>query len=390
MVEFWSNHFNVAIGVGGTSSLLRPHYQVHAIRAHALGTFRDLLVATAEHPAMLRYLNGAQSSKKAPNENFARELLELHTLGVTGGYTETDVKQAALLLTGWTVPGHLPGKGKPGAASPSTSPGSDAQVFSQAVFRPERHYVGPVTVMGRQYPNAEAQDGVAAGRRLFAALAVHPSTASHIAFQLARRFVADSPPDALVARLARIYLDHDTQIVPVLRALFTSPEFAASAGQKVRRPFERVAATLRVLAPTPAAVTAEGLLLGVRAMTAHRPFDWATPDGYPDVLEVWSSPGVAVDLLNYGSRLLAGTIKGLGCTAAQRFTAAGPTTPTAAADAAARIVLQRPPTEGERSAVLHLLAGSVPGTFRPNSAEQARAGLLAQSLLLASPSHLSR
>ena len=263
-------------------------------------------------------------------------------------------------------------------------------MFSQAVFRPERHYVGPVTVMGRQYPNTRAEDGVAAGRQLFAALAVHPSTATHIAVKLARRFVSDTPPKALVAQLARVYLEHDTQIVPVLRALFASPEFAASEGQKVRRPFERVAATLRVLAPTPEAVTVDGLLLGVRAMTAHRPFDWATPDGYPDVLEVWSSPGVAVDLLNYGSRLLAGTMKGLGCTAAQRFTAAGPTTASAAADAAARIVLQRPPTGAERSAVLHLLAGSVPATFRPGSPEQARAGLLAQSLLLASPSHLSR
>jgi hypothetical protein len=125
-------------------------------------------------------------------------------------------------------------------------------------------------------------------------------------------------------------------------------------------------------------------------MTAQRPFDWATPDGYPDVLEVWSSPGVAVDLLNYGSKLVAGTLKGLGSTAAQRFAAAGPTTATAAAEVAARIVLQRPPSGAERSAVLHLLAGSVPTTFRSGSAEQARAGLLAQSLLLASPSHLSR
>ena len=223
MVDFWANHLNVPAQLDDSAT--RADYDRAVIRTYALGRFEDLLVASANHPAMLSYLDLANSTGTNPNENFARELMELHTLGVDGGYTEDDVKQAAKLLTGLRMD----------------------YTTKTVAFVPSRHFVGAIKVMTFTHPNNVAAEGATAAREFYEYLAFHPSTATFLATKLARRFVGDTPPAALVTRLADVYLKNDTQIVPVLRELFGSAEFAASAGQKLRRPMEHLAAVARAL-----------------------------------------------------------------------------------------------------------------------------------------------
>jgi uncharacterized protein (DUF1800 family) len=227
MAEFWANHFSIFTPSDDDWGR-RTVADREVYRTHALGRFADLLMASAKDPAMLRYLNNEQSCFTGdPNtvqENYGRELLELHTVGVDGGYNEDDVKNSAYIMTGWTV--------------------DDGKTFT---FRADCHYVGDVTVMDFSDPNASAEGGQEVGEAYLDYLAHHPSTASYLATKLARRFVADAPPQALVTTLAETYMENDTEIVPVLRALFTSDAFAESYGQKTRRPLEDVVATARAL-----------------------------------------------------------------------------------------------------------------------------------------------
>jgi uncharacterized protein (DUF1800 family) len=288
MVDFWSNHLNVPNPLGEVWDV-RHSYDRDVIRRYALGRFSDLLVASAKHPAMLRYLDNANSTKTKPNENYARESLELHTVGVGAGYTEADVKQAALLLSGMTVVG---------------ATGAYAYV-------PSRHYVGRVTIMGFTHANATAADGEAAATAYLQYLARHPSTASHIAYKLAQRFVADKPPADLVATLAQAYLDNDTRISTVLQLLFTSAAFRASAGAKVRTPFEDVVATVRLLGIGP---DADGGVAGIKALfgstssVGQAPLAWPAPNGYPDVAAAWSSSSSTVARWNLHYSLASGGI----------------------------------------------------------------------------------
>jgi uncharacterized protein (DUF1800 family) len=268
MVEFWSNHLNVTNPSSDVWDS-RCDYDRSVIRRDALGSFSDLLVAATQHPAMQRYLDNASSTKSHPNENHGRELLELHTLGVGAGYTEIDVQNSARILTGLTV--------------------DDA---GHAVYRPERHYVGAVRVLDFTDPNPTAAGGrdVAVGYLRW--LARHPATATSIARKLALRFVCDTPSAALIDVLSATYLEHDTQIVPVLRELFGSDEFAASALRKVRRPYEKVVATVRALGLRPDSSGIDGIqALGwTLADLGHAPMAWDPPNGYPDVAAAWQSP----------------------------------------------------------------------------------------------------
>jgi uncharacterized protein (DUF1800 family) len=268
MVEFWSNHLNVT---NPSSDVWdnRAHYDRAVIRKHALGSFDDLLVAASVHPAMQRYLDNASSSKEHPNENHGRELMELHTLGVGSGFTETDVKNSARILTGLTVD----------------------DVTGAAIFEPDRHYVGPVKVLGFTHQNASASAGRDVAVAYLRWLARHPSTAAAIVRKLAVRFVADSPPPSLLKALTATYLAHDTAIVPVLRQLFTSAEFAAAAGQKIRRPYEDLAATVRVLGLKPDAQGTAGIeaLHWMLIDMGQGPLAWSPPNGYPDVAPAWQS-----------------------------------------------------------------------------------------------------
>lgn len=269
MCEFWSNHLNVT----NPSDRVwdnRQDYDRTVIRRHALGRFEDMLIASATHPAMLLYLNNADSTKDNPNENYGRELLELHSVSVNGGYNEQDMRNSTLLMTGFGI---------------NWTTGA----FAYTAYE---HYRGPVSIMGFSDPNRDA-DGYQVGIRYLKYLANHPETAKHLAYKLCLRFVSDEPDDALVARLARIYLDKGTAIVPVLRALFLSDQFAASIGQKTRRPFEDLAATLRVLGYGPDKTGVDGMqaLVWIADGLGQQPLAWSPPDGFPDEASSWESAG---------------------------------------------------------------------------------------------------
>ncbi|MEX0989139.1 MAG: DUF1800 domain-containing protein [Actinomycetota bacterium] len=282
MVDFWSNLLNVTNPSDNVWDN-RHDYDRLVIRKHALGRYEDMLIASAKHPAMLRYLNNAESHKWSPNENYGRELLELHTVGVEAGYTEQHMRHSALIMTGFTV-------------------NWDDGTF---VYKPSWHHTGPVTVMDFTRANgaADGQDMAIAYLRY---LANHPVTARRIATKLCERFVSDTAQPALVDRLAQLYLDNGTAIAPVLRALFRSPEFADAIGEKVRRPTEDVMATIRILGIKPGDSKA-GLrdLYWMIESLGHAPLAWSQPDGYPDFADAWRSAGGLVGRWNATMALAA-------------------------------------------------------------------------------------
>ena len=286
MVEFWSNHLNVTCPSSEVWSS-RGSYDRDVIRKHALGTFSDLLVASCTHPAMLQYLDNLESRGANPNENYGREVLELHTVGRDAGYGQAGVVDSARAFTGLTV--WNPWNG-----------GTDA-THGTLRYRADWHYVGPLRVLGWSHPNADRTQGVQVATSLARYLAAHPATAARLAHKLAVRFVSDSPPPALVDRLAQTYLDSGTAIVPVLRALFASPEFAASTGQKYRRPYEDVVATLRTLGIQTTGDTQAGAFSGLvwqLGEIGHAPLAWHPPDGYPDVAAAWAGTGAVLGRWN--------------------------------------------------------------------------------------------
>jgi uncharacterized protein (DUF1800 family) len=281
MVDFWSNHLNVTCPSSGVWDS-RVDYDRTVIRAHALGRFADMLKASAAHPAMLTYLDNRVSTKDNPNENYGRELMELHTVGLV--YTEQDVRQAAVLLTGRTV---------------------DA---ATGLYRYDaaRHATGAVTILGFQHANAT--NGEAASTAFLEYLAMHPKTAERIATKLCVRFVADEPPASLVATLAKVYLDNRTAIAPVLKALFTSEEFAKAANAKAKTPLEDIAGTVRILGLGPDATGTDGIraLYQILDKAGHGPMRWEPPNGYPDVAAAWASPSGFVVRWNAHLNLAAG------------------------------------------------------------------------------------
>jgi uncharacterized protein (DUF1800 family) len=367
MVDFWSNHLNINCPNGDVWDT-RHRYDADVIRANALGNFGTMLAASAFHPAMLRYLNNADSTKDQPNENYARELMELHTVGVNGGYTENDVKRAALLLTGWRLDD------------------------GKAVWSSDRHYVGPIKVLGFSHPNAAGQ-GQAAQRAFLAYLAKLPATAKRIGQKLAIRFAGDNPPASLVAKLASAYSKNNAAIAPVLRALFMAPEFAASTGAKVRRPFEQIVATARAIGVKPS-TDPEGLmqLYWMLSTTGNQPLDWPMPNGYPDVASAWQSPAAALSVFNTTANLVHGWYPNkLLLPGAKGLLTNPPTTRAATVDAVAMKVLGRKATASERSGAATLLAGTkLPTSFKAGSWEQQETVALTTLLLLNSPAHLMR
>ena len=284
MVDFWSNHLNVTCPSSEVWTT-RHLYDQHVIRAHAFGKFSDMLLASARHPAMLAYLDQSSSDKDFPNENYAREVLELHTVGVNGGYTEAMVKSAARLLTGLSVD-------------------KDSQTY---LYDTTKHATGPVRVLGFTHPN-KASYGEPAAMTYLTYLAHHPATAKHVATKLAIRFVSDAPSPALVRRLANVYLQNDTQIKPVLRALFTSQEFLRASGAKVKRPFEDMVATVRALGIRPPATGIDGIeqLYWLSGDLGQAPMGWHPPNGYPDVAIAWQSAGGTLARWNTHLSLAAG------------------------------------------------------------------------------------
>lgn len=270
MTEFWSNLLHVP-APSDTAWAFRISYD-KVIRRHALGRFDDLLQAAIVHPAMLCYLDNARSVARNPNENLGRELLELHTVGRLGGYDEADVRNSALILTGWRV---------------------DTWDGWRYYYSRKDHHVGRVTVMGFSDANRNP-DGRALTRRYLRYLAHHPATARRIAQRLAVRFVSDDPPADLVNKLTRVYLSSGTDIKAVLRALVRHPAFARSVDDKVRTPTEDLIATYRVLGirarrPTGRASDLSDAILWQGEAIGQRPFAWNRPDGFPDAGDAWTS-----------------------------------------------------------------------------------------------------
>lgn len=294
LARFWSNHFAVSVDKGSARLYAAP-MEREAIRPHVNGSFADMLVAVETHPAMLRYLDQTQSvgpdSRMAEqadrrlarqaqgkpsrrlglNENLAREVMELHTLGVNGGYTQDDVTEFARALTGWSTP--FPHQLESGSAE-----------GSGFAFHPGAHEHGARTVLGKRYTD----DGIEQARAILADLALHPATGRHLATKLARHFVADRPPPALVERMARAYLDSGGQLPALYAALVRSPEAWAIDAFKFRTPQDFVIAGLR----------AAGIAL------AQRPQPWEAfvqrlgqptfmpraPSGFSDLASDWIAP----------------------------------------------------------------------------------------------------
>ncbi len=263
MTEFWFNHFNVFVGKG----VVRPfvgHYVVNVIRPHALGRFEDLLLATAKDPAMLLYLDQAQSNSRGLNENYAREVMELHTMGVNSGYTQNDVRELARILTGWTV--NL----------------RDGEGFRFA----ERLHDGSVkNLLGRKFEGR----GVSEGEDALRFLARQPATARRVSERLARFFVSDKPPAELVERLTQTFIATQGDIRALMRTLVNSPEFWAQGNQLFKTPLDYACS---VLTAAGGAKDRRDMVqaLGFLAQAGQPMHGWQTPDGYPTDAATWLAP----------------------------------------------------------------------------------------------------
>jgi len=257
MVEFWSDHFNIFIEKEPLF-YLKPVDDREVIRKHALGNFRDLLWASAHSPAMLVYLDNHVNEKSHPNENYARELMELHTLGVDGGYTQSDVMELARCLTGWTVKEHF--------------------WLGEFTFNKDIHDEGAKNVLGLAIqPNGQSE-----AEQVIEHLVMHPSTARFIATKLTRRFIADDPPQEIVEKAAQTFLNTNGDIKSVLRVILL--DGLALAQPKYKRPANFIASALRLTN-----TETDGALVDYLLRMGQQYFNLPTPDGYPDRSEPWQS-----------------------------------------------------------------------------------------------------
>ncbi|MFN7995540.1 MAG: DUF1800 domain-containing protein [Bryobacteraceae bacterium] len=296
LVDFWYNHFNVFFDKGMDRYLVTS-YERDAIRPNVLRKFEDLLRATAQSPAMLFYLDNWQSAgadsiagkgrNRGLNENYGRELLELHTLGVDGGYTQKDVTEVARCFTGWTI--------------------RQPRRAAEFEFNPRMHDYGPKTVLGATIP---AGGGIEDGYKVLHLLAQHPATARFISRKLAMRFVSDEPPESLVDRMAKVFLKKDGDIPAVLAALFNSPEFWSQTAYraKVKSPFDFVTSAIR-------AVDADvdfGFGLTNQLMKMGQPlYRKSEPTGYPETGREWANSAGLMARMNFAVALAANKIPGV-------------------------------------------------------------------------------
>ncbi|MBV8603209.1 MAG: DUF1800 domain-containing protein [Pelomonas sp.] len=275
---FWFNHFNVHQYKSNIRVLVGDYEQ--GLREHALGRFRDLLGYTVHHPAMLRYLDNEQNAAGHINENYARELMELHTLGVGSGYTQRDVQELARVLTGLGV--------RLDDGRPKLNPKLDPLYVRHGLmeFNPARHDFGDKQVLGTTIRGR----GILEIDQVLDLLARQPATARHVCTQLAQYFVADQPPQPLVDAMVQRWQQTDGQIAAVLRAMVESPAFDASLGRKFKDPMHYVVASVRE-AYDQRVVLNTGPMLGWLNRLAEAPFNRQTPDGYPMDEGAWAGPG---------------------------------------------------------------------------------------------------
>jgi uncharacterized protein (DUF1800 family) len=277
LVVFWSNHFCISASKGELARIWAGAFEREAIRPHVLGRFADMLKAVEQHPAMLFFLDNQQSlgpdsragqnRKRGLNENLAREIMELHTLGVGGGYTQEDVTSLARIITGWTFAGRQGQLGTPGSF----------------VFNTNAHQPGPQVLLGKTYEPA----GVAQGEAALADIARHPSTANFIATKLVRHFVADDPPPALVARLRDVFVKTDGDLKAMATALVDSDEAWKAPLTKMRSPYDFLVASGRLLARVP---EDPGRYLNSLNLLGQPLWSPAGPNGFPDTSTAWAAP----------------------------------------------------------------------------------------------------
>ena len=331
MTDFWENHFNVFLGKGAPEPYYLVDFDQNVIRPNALGKFRDLLEATAKSPAMLFYLDNARSmadstqptlaagggreavgvrrgirgmlgpmrmppqrppqqqqrQRQGLNENYGRELLELHTLGVDGGYTQQDVINVARAFTGWTIRPPAQGGG--------------------FIFRPQVHDAGEKVVLGHKLP---AGRGIEDGEDVLDIVSRNPATAHFIAFKLARRFVSDTPSKALVDHAAQVFLKTDGDIRETLRAIITSPEFFSQQAfhSKVKTPFEVVVSAARAMNATPDSTPRSAQMV---AYLGQPIFGHQAPNGWPETGDAWMNTGAILNRINFGMAAAAGRLPGV-------------------------------------------------------------------------------
>jgi uncharacterized protein (DUF1800 family) len=277
LVVFWSNHFCISANKGGLARMWAGSFEREAIRPHVLGRFADMLKAVEQHPAMLFFLDNQQSlgpdsraginRQRGLNENLAREIMELHTLGVNGGYSQDDVTSLARVITGWTYAGRQGQLGPPGSF----------------VFNANAHEPGAQRVLGKLYDAG----GVAQGEAVLSDIARHPSTAKFIATKLARHFVADDPPPALVARLQDVFIKTDGDLRLLANALVDADEAWTAPLSKMRSPYEYLVATGRIFARVP---EDPGRYLGGLNLLGQPLWAPAGPNGFPDSNAAWAAP----------------------------------------------------------------------------------------------------
>ena len=333
MTDFWENHFNIYAQKGGPEPYYLTDFDENVIRPHALGKFRDLLEAVSKSPAMLFYLDNARSmadstrptlavrndggirmmpmrrgafgamraaqqmqrqqqqqqkrQRQGLNENYGRELLELHTLGVDGGYTQQDVINVARAFTGWTIQPPAQGGG--------------------FVFRPQVHDAGDKIVLGHKLAAGRGEEDA---EDVLDILAKSPATAHFISFKLARRFVSDSPSKALVDHAAQVYLKTDGDIREVLRAIITSPEFFSQQAfhSKVKTPFEVVVSAMRSLNASPDSTPRSAQVI---AFLGQPIFGHQAPNGWPETGDAWMNTGAILNRINFGMAAAAGRLPGV-------------------------------------------------------------------------------
>lgn len=289
LVQFWRNHFTVSIRKGPVKELAAP-FERDVIRPHVLGNFHDMLRASTRHPAMLVYLDNVQSigphsvaglrQHKGLNENLAREIMELHTLSVTGGYTQSDVTEFAKILTGWTIDRDGRGDG------------------SGFFFAPRLHEPGPKTLLSQTYP----EGGVSEGERALSTFSASPATAKFIATKLARHFIADDPPPRAVERLQAAFLHNNGELMPVYHALLESKEAWLDPLGKVKTPNDLILSLLR--ATGIANDVEDKKLVNAYRMLNQMPFSAPSPAGWSDKAADWIGAEALLRRIDLG-RLIA-------------------------------------------------------------------------------------
>jgi uncharacterized protein (DUF1800 family) len=308
MTDFWLNHFNIYAQKGPPEVYYLAEYERDVIRPHSLGRFRDLLESVAKSPAMLFYLDNARSMADSTrprlagmnrmrqrlnqarngglNENYGRELLELHTLGVDGGYTQQDVINVARALTGWMI--------RPPAAG------------GGFIFRPEMHDAGEKVVLGHKL---KANRGIEDGEDVLDIVARHPSTAKYIATKLARRFISDNPPQPVIDAAAAVFLRTDGDIRETVRSIITSNEFYSQQAfrSKVKSPFEVVVSAMRAMNAEPDSTPRTALAI---AYLGEPIYGHQAPNGYPETGDAWMNTGSILNRINFGIAAAASRIPG--------------------------------------------------------------------------------